>query len=95
MEGNAPLPKENLIILFLLKKNTLILVGFVCQVNHSLDPELDMPVVEFLGFLTTNAIKYHTTLWIQFYLRCTSEGPRNFEVHVLMGLHQITFVSLP
>lgn len=42
MKGNALLPKENLIILCLLKKNTLISVGFACQVNHSLDPELDM-----------------------------------------------------
>ena len=95
MEGNAPLSKENLIILCLLKKNTLISVGFFWHVNHSLDPELDRLVIECLGFLTADAIKSHTTLWIQFYLRYMNEGLRNFKVHVLMDLHQIIPVSLP
>lgn len=50
MEGNAPLSKENLNILCLLKKNTLVSVGFVCQVNCNLEPELGMPVIRVFGF---------------------------------------------
>jgi len=63
------LSKDNLIILCLLKKNTLISVGFVCQGNHSLDAELDIPVIKSLGSLTTDATTSHTNLRIQFYLR--------------------------
>lgn len=53
------------------------------------------PVIKWFGFLTTDAIKSRTTLWIQFYLKYMSEGLRNFKVHVLMDLHQIILVSLP
>lgn len=78
MEGDAPLSKEDLNILCLLKKNTLISVGFLCQVNYSLDPELDVPVIKCLGFLTVDAIKSRATLWIWFCLRYMSKGLRNF-----------------
>lgn len=85
MEGNTLLLKENVIILCLLKKNTLISVGFICQVNHSLDPELDMCVIECLGFLTTDTIKPPTALWIKFYFRCMRKGLWNLKVPFTEG----------
>lgn len=94
MERNTLLPKENLIILCLLKKSSLISVGFTCWVNHSLDPELDLCVIECLGFLTTNTIKPVTALWMKSYFRYMRKGLWNPKVHLLMDLHQISHVSL-
>lgn len=92
MEGNTQLPKENLIILCLLRKNTLISVEFACQVNHSLDPELE--VCDCLNFLITSTIKPATALWIKFYFRYMREDLWNLKVHLLMDPHQIIHVSL-
>lgn len=69
--------------------------GICLQVNHSLDPELAMCVIECLGFLTTDTVKPPTVLWIKFYFRHVRKGLWNLKVNLMMDLHQITHVSFP